>query len=152
MRTQAQAVQSQDPLQPATHRPVMFSQTIAGLRVLEDGIYLDGTFGRGGHARGVLERLGTRGRLLLMDKDPEAVSVAEHDFGGDSRVSIRQGSFAALGEWEVARDLDGVLFDLGVSSPQLDMAERGFSFQQEGRLDMRMDQRQALTAAELVNG
>ena len=74
-----------------------------GLRVVEDGAYLDGTFGRGGHARGVLQRLGSGGRLLLMDKDPEAIAVAEREFGADARVAIRRGSFAELGSWDVAR-------------------------------------------------
>jgi 16S rRNA (cytosine1402-N4)-methyltransferase len=122
------------------HLPVMFGQVMDGLRVREDGIYLDGTFGRGGHARGVLQRLGDGGRLLLMDKDPEAIRTAEREFGADPRVAIRRGSFAALGDWEAVRaGLDGVLFDLGVSSPQLDVAERGFSFGRDGPLDMRMD-------------
>jgi 16S rRNA (cytosine1402-N4)-methyltransferase len=120
-----------------------------GLRVREDGTYLDGTFGRGGHARGVLQALGSGGRLLLMDKDPDAVAVAEREFGADPRVSIRRGSFAELGHWEaVAAGLDGVLFDLGVSSPQLDVAERGFSFGKDGPLDMRMDPDSGESAAE----
>ena len=131
------------------HLPVMFSQVMEGLRVKGDGAYLDGTFGRGGHARGVLERLGAGGRLLLMDKDPEAVAVAEREFGADPRVSIRRGSFAALADWDAtAGGLDGVLFDLGVSSPQLDVAERGFSFGRDGPLDMRMDPDSGESAAE----
>jgi 16S rRNA (cytosine1402-N4)-methyltransferase len=122
------------------HIPVLYAQTLEGLRVLPDGRYLDGTFGRGGHARGVLGQLGPEGRLLLMDKDPEAIAVAEAEFGRDPRVAIRRGSFAALGDWaETEAGLDGVLFDLGVSSPQLDEARRGFSFQGDGPLDMRMD-------------
>jgi 16S rRNA (cytosine1402-N4)-methyltransferase len=122
------------------HLPVMFAQVMDGLRVKADGTYLDGTFGRGGHARGVLERLGPGGRLLLMDKDPEAIAAAEREFGGDLRVAIRRGSFAELAHWDAtAAGLDGVLFDLGVSSPQLDVAERGFSFGKDGPLDMRMD-------------
>ena len=134
---------------PSGHLPVMYAQVLEGLRVVGDGTYLDGTFGRGGHARGVLERLGPGGRLLLMDKDPEAIAVAEREFGGDPRVSIRRGSFAALADWEATRDgLDGVLFDLGVSSPQLDVAERGFSFGKDGPLDMRMDPEAGESAAE----
>ena len=122
------------------HIPVLYAQTLDGLRVIRDGRYLDGTFGRGGHARGVLERLGPQGRLLLMDKDPAAIAAAEREFGADPRVAIRRGSFAALGDWaETEAGLDGVLFDLGVSSPQLDEAARGFSFQSSGPLDMRMD-------------
>lgn len=131
------------------HLPVMFAQVMEGLRVEGSGTYLDGTFGRGGHARGVLERLGSGGRLLLMDKDPEAVAVAEREFGADPRVSIRRGSFAALADWNAtAGGLDGVLFDLGVSSPQLDVAERGFSFGKDGPLDMRMDPDSGESAAE----
>lgn len=123
-----------------SHIPVLFTQVMDGLRVGEDGTYLDGTFGRGGHARGVLERLGPRGRLLVMDKDPEAIAVAERMRAADARVAIRRGSFASLADWDDTRaGLDGVLFDLGVSSPQLDVAERGFSFMQDGPLDMRMD-------------
>ena len=134
---------------PVLHLPVMFGQVMDGLRVRKDGTYLDGTFGRGGHARGVLERLGDGGRLLLMDKDPEAIRVAEQAFGADPRVAIRRGSFAALGDWDRVRDgLDGVLLDLGVSSPQLDVAERGFSFGKDGPLDMRMDPDSGESAAQ----
>jgi len=127
----------------------MFEQVMEGLRVIEDGAYLDGTFGRGGHARGVLQRLGSGGRLLLMDKDPEAIAVAERAFGGDPRVALRRGSFAAIGQWDAVADgLDGVLLDLGVSSPQLDVAERGFSFGKDGPLDMRMDPDSGESAAQ----
>ena len=131
------------------HLPVMFTQVMEGLRVRRDGRYLDGTLGRGGHARGVLDRLGPTGRLLLMDKDPEAIAAAAELFGGDARVAVRRGSFAGLAQWdETAEGLDGVLFDLGVSSPQLDVAERGFSFRQDGPLDMRMDPEQGESAAQ----
>lgn len=134
---------------PVQHLPVMFGQVMDGLRVRGDGTYLDGTFGRGGHARGVLQRLGDGGRLLLMDKDPEAIRTAERAFGADPRVAIRRGSFAALGDWDAVRaGLDGVLFDLGVSSPQLDVAERGFSFGKDGPLDMRMDPDSGESAAQ----
>jgi 16S rRNA (cytosine1402-N4)-methyltransferase len=134
---------------PVQHLPVMFTQVMDGLRVKADGTYLDGTFGRGGHARGVLERLGPGGRLLLMDKDPEAIAVAEREFGGDARVAIRRGSFADLASWDAtAGGLDGVLLDLGVSSPQLDVAERGFSFGRDGPLDMRMDPDSGESAAQ----
>ncbi|MCD9030571.1 16S rRNA (cytosine(1402)-N(4))-methyltransferase RsmH [Luteimonas sp. Y-2-2-4F] len=127
----------------------MVAQVMEGLRVVEDGTYLDGTFGRGGHARCVLERLGERGRLLLMDKDPEAIAAAEREFGADPRVGIRRGSFAELGGWpDAAGGLDGVLFDLGVSSPQLDVAGRGFSFGKDGPLDMRMDPESGRSAAD----
>lgn len=132
-----------------SHLPVMWAQVMEGLRVLRDGRYLDGTFGRGGHARGVLDRLGPDGRLLVMDKDPEAIATALALAGADGRVAVRRGSFAGLAEWdETAPGLDGVLFDLGVSSPQLDVAERGFSFGKDGPLDMRMDPDSGESAAQ----
>lgn len=131
------------------HLPVMYAQALDALCVRGDGVYLDGTFGRGGHARGVLDQLGPGGRLLLMDKDPEAIAVAGREFAGDARVSIFRGSFAQLGDWDAAAGgLDGVLFDLGVSSPQLDVAERGFSFGKDGPLDMRMDPDSGESAAQ----
>ena len=137
---------------PAGHLPVLYTQVLDGLKVIENGTYLDGTFGRGGHARGVLEQLGPGGRLLVMDKDPEAIAVAERDFAPDPRVSIFRGSFADLLHWEAtAQGLDGVLFDLGVSSPQLDVAERGFSFGKDGPLDMRMDPDSGESAAQWLN-
>ena len=131
------------------HLPVLVAEAVEGLRVVPHGTYLDGTFGRGGHAREVLERLGPGGRLLLMDKDPEAIEVAMRAFGADARVAIRRGSFADLGGWDAVRDgLDGVLLDLGVSSPQLDVAARGFSFGKDGPLDMRMDPDTGESAAQ----
>ena len=131
------------------HLPVMYAQVLDGLDVRGSGTYLDGTFGRGGHARGVLERLGPGGRLLLMDKDPEAIAVAMREFAQDARVAVFRGSFAELANWdETATGLDGVLFDLGVSSPQLDVAERGFSFGKDGPLDMRMDPDSGESAAQ----
>ena len=132
-----------------SHLPVLYAQVLAGLRVRADGIYLDGTFGRGGHAAGVLSQLGDDGRLLVMDKDPTAIAEAEARFATDPRVSIHHGSFAELGRWDAASNgLDGVLFDLGVSSPQLDVAERGFSFGKDGPLDMRMDPTRGQSAAD----
>ena len=127
----------------------MFAEVMEGLAVKVDGTYLDGTFGRGGHARGVLQRLGPGGRLLVMDKDPDAIAVATQLASEDARVSLYRGSFAELGQWSLAADgLDGVLLDLGVSSPQLDVAERGFSFGKDGPLDMRMDPEAGESAAE----
>jgi len=134
-----------------SHVPVMFAQVLDGLRIVANGIYLDGTFGRGGHARGVLERLGEDGRLLVMDKDPEAIAEAERTLGSDPRVAIRRGSFAGLADWDAtAAGLDGVMLDLGVSSPQLDVAGRGFSFMQDGPLDMRMDPDAGVSVAEWI--
>ena len=131
------------------HVPVMLAEVLEGLCVRSDGTWLDGTFGRGGHAREVLKKLGPDGRLLLMDRDPEAIASAEAEFAGDVRVVIRHANFSGLGEWrETEAGLDGVLLDLGVSSPQLDDATRGFSFQNEGPLDMRMDPTSGQSAAE----
>jgi len=135
--------------QEPSHYPVMLPQVLEGLRVRPGGTYLDGTLGRGGHAQAVLEKLGPEGRLLLMDKDPEAIASAELRFGADERVALRRGSFAALAQWPATEaGLDGVLFDLGVSSPQLDVAARGFSFRNDGPLDMRMDPDSGESAAE----
>ena len=131
------------------HLPVLFDEVMEGLAVKSDGTYLDGTFGRGGHARGVLGKLGPGGRLLLMDKDPDAIASAQREFGDDPRVAIFRGSFAELAQWDAtAAGLDGILFDLGVSSPQLDVAERGFSFGRDGPLDMRMDPDSGESAAQ----
>lgn len=132
-----------------THMPVMLAEVIEALQIRPDGVYLDGTFGRGGHARKVLEKLDDNGRLLLMDRDPLAIAQAKESFSGDPRVRIRHSSFAELGDWpETAQGLDGVFLDLGVSSPQLDDASRGFSFQASGPLDMRMDPSSGVSAAE----
>ena len=133
------------------HVPVMLAEAVEGLSVRADGRYLDGTFGRGGHAREVLSRLGPNGRLLLMDRDPQAIAAAQAEFADDARVAIRHANFASLAEWdEAAAGLDGVLLDLGVSSPQLDQAERGFSFMADAPLDMRMDTTQGESAAEFL--
>jgi 16S rRNA (cytosine1402-N4)-methyltransferase len=103
------------------HIPVMLKEALEGLAVKASGRYLDGTFGRGGHARAILERLGPDGRLLLMDRDPQAVAAAETAFAGDARVGIRRGNFAELASWPATEaGLDGVLLDIGVFSPQLD--------------------------------
>ncbi|KFN51290.1 16S rRNA (cytosine(1402)-N(4))-methyltransferase RsmH [Arenimonas composti] len=132
-----------------SHLPVMWAQALDALRVATDGTYLDGTFGRGGHARGVLDRLGPDGRLLVMDKDPEAIAEARALAAADARVAVRHASFATLADWDAtAGGLDGVLLDLGVSSPQLDVAERGFSFGKDGPLDMRMDPTSGESAAD----
>ncbi|OOG37773.1 16S rRNA (cytosine(1402)-N(4))-methyltransferase RsmH [Rhodanobacter sp. C05] len=133
------------------HIPVMLGEAVEGLSVQSDGRYLDGTFGRGGHARAVLSRLGPAGRLLLMDRDPVAIAAAQAEFAGDPRVAIRHANFSSLAEWdETADGLDGVLLDLGVSSPQLDEAARGFSFMADAPLDMRMDTTQGDSAADFL--
>lgn len=133
------------------HIPVMLGEAVEGLAVHAGGRYLDGTFGRGGHARAVLSRLGPDGRLLLMDRDPAAIAAAQAGFAADPRVSIRHANFSRLAEWdETAVGLDGVLLDLGVSSPQLDEAARGFSFMADAPLDMRMDPSQGESAADFL--
>ena len=133
------------------HVPVMLDEVLDGLAIRADGTYLDGTFGRGGHARAVLQKLNAQGRLLVMDRDPQAVAAARREFGDDARVSIRHGDFADLAEWPATQaGLDGVLLDLGVSSPQLDDAERGFSFRADAPLDMRMDPTAGESAAAFL--
>jgi 16S rRNA (cytosine1402-N4)-methyltransferase len=133
------------------HHPVMLEEVMAALQVGADGVYIDATFGRGGHAAAILQRLGAGGRLIAIDKDSWAVEVARERSARDRRFSIFQGSFAMLeyfAEAEaVSGKVNGVLFDLGVSSPQLDTAERGFSFLREGPLDMRMDAHHGESAA-----
>ena len=133
------------------HIPVMLDEAVEGLSVQSGGRYLDGTFGRGGHARAVLSRLDSGGRLLLLDRDPQAIAAARAEFAGDPRVAIRHANFSSLAEWnETAAGLDGVLLDLGVSSPQLDEAARVFSFMADAPLDMRMDTTQGESAADFL--
>ncbi len=138
--------------EPHEHRSVLLEETLAALAIKTDGIYLDGTFGRGGHSGAILQRLGPEGRLLATDKDPRAVEAALHRFGTDARFAIVRGSFTRLAEEAAARGwqgrVDGILLDLGVSSPQLDDAARGFSFRREGPLDMRMDPESGISAAQ----
>jgi len=133
------------------HVPVMLDEVVEGLAIRIDGTYFDGTFGRGGHARAVLAKLGPEGRLLLMDRDTAAIAAARKEFGADARVAIRHGNFADLAAWDAtAAGLDGVLLDLGVSSPQLDEAARGFSFRADAPLDMRMDTSSGESAAQFL--
>ena len=134
-----------------SHVPVLLEESMSALRIREDGTYVDGTFGRGGHSAAILARLGVRGRLLAFDQDPEAHADRALQ---DPRLELIHGRFstmsAALAERGVPA-VAGVLLDLGVSSPQLDRAERGFSFMKEGPLDMRMDTTRGETAAEWLN-
>jgi 16S rRNA (cytosine1402-N4)-methyltransferase len=131
----------------------MMAEVLAALKPRTGGRYADGTVGGGGHAAAILDASSPNGWLFGCDRDGVAVEAARERLGRFAgRFELRQGNFADLPEWVPASSCDGVLLDLGVSSPQLDSAERGFSFQQDGRLDMRMDQRQGLTAADLVNG
>ncbi len=123
------------------HISVLLHESIDGLAIKPDGIYIDGTFGRGGHSRTILSQLGPNGRLYSIDRDPQAIAEAQKI--DDPRFTIVHGPFSGIAEYAQRYDLvgkvDGVLFDLGVSSPQLDDAERGFSFMKDGPLDMRMD-------------
>lgn len=138
------------------HQPVLLKEVLEGLAIVPSGIYIDGTFGRGGHSLAILQRLGPKGRLLALDKDQEAIECAKREpFVSDPRFKIVHASFTELEA--VVRDqgwfeqVDGILLDLGVSSPQLDDAKRGFSFAKEGPLDMRMNQEQGLDAATWIN-
>jgi 16S rRNA (cytosine1402-N4)-methyltransferase len=137
------------------HATVLLQEAVDALVISDAGFYVDGTFGRGGHSALILERLSHDGRLLGIDKDVAAVAVAQQRFAQDLRFGMAHGSFADLAELIEARGMtgkvDGVLLDLGVSSPQLDEAERGFSFQYDGPLDMRMDQTRGQSAADWVN-
>ena len=134
------------------HHPVMLEEALSGLNIQSNGNYIDGTLGRGGHARAILDKLSDSGRLLVMDKDPQAIHFAEQGIGQDSRVSLHHGSFTDMGK--VVREMgwvgkvSGILLDLGVSSPQLDDPGRGFSFKQSGPLDMRMNTAEGISAAE----
>jgi 16S rRNA (cytosine1402-N4)-methyltransferase len=131
---------------------VLLRRALEGLAVRDDGWYVDATYGRGGHSAEILARLGPGGRLLALDKDPDAVAHGESEWRGDPRFAIRHAGFEDLRlvavPWLAGRKLDGVLFDLGVSSPQLDQPSRGFSFAHDGPLDMRMNTARGATAAE----
>ena len=142
-------------LEVSSHVPVLLDETLHGLAIRADGVYVDATFGRGGHSRGILAALGPGGRLLARDRDPEAVMAGRKLQAADSRFAIQQERFGQLRRvvelQGVKGGVDGILFDLGVSSPQFDSAARGFSFQHEGPLDMRMDPAAAPSAAEWLN-
>ena len=137
------------------HRPVLFDEVMEGLAIRPDGIYVDGTFGGGGHSFGLLQQLGLSGRLMAMDKDPEAVAIGNEGPFRDSRFSIVHDTFGNLEKALKDRGwygkVNGILLDLGVSSPQLDDAKRGFSFKKDGPLDMRMNPAQAWDAATWIN-
>jgi len=135
------------------HLSVLFDESIQALNIKPDGLYIDCTFGRGGHSRGILKQLGENGRLLAFDRDLAAInSIYADEMRKDSRFSLHHGCFSELEEVVKQYDwhgkVDGVLMDLGVSSPQLDDSLRGFSFMREGPLDMRMDDSTGLSAAE----
>ena len=129
------------------HHTVLLNEAVQALAINPDGHFVDATFGRGGHSRLILEQLSLKGRLTVFDKDPQAVEAAQAWAGGDARVAIRHQGFCNLGELGPA-SVDGVLMDLGVSSPQIDDPERGFSFRNDGPLDMRMDTTRGQSVAQ----
>ena len=137
--------------QELAHVTVLLHEAVDALAVKPDGVYVDGTFGRGGHSRLILSKLGSNGRLVVFDKDPQAIAVARQLAEADRRVQVVHGGFSGF---QVAlkglgiEAVDGALFDLGVSSPQIDDAERGFSFRYDAPLDMRMDTTRGQTAAQ----
>lgn len=132
------------------HTTVLLDEAVNGLNLQPEGIYIDGTFGRGGHSRLILSQLGEKGRLIAIDRDPQAIAAAAEIT--DPRFSIIHGPFSGLQEYVeslgLSGKINGILLDLGVSSPQLDDAERGFSFMRDGPLDMRMDPTRGQSAAE----
>ncbi|MGL9722193.1 16S rRNA (cytosine(1402)-N(4))-methyltransferase RsmH [Sodalis sp. (in: enterobacteria)] len=132
------------------HTTVLLDEAVKGLNLRPDGVYLDGTFGRGGHSRLILSKLNAQGRLFAIDRDPAAIEAARAI--EDARFTIIHGPFSAMADYMAERDLlgriDGILLDLGVSSPQLDDPERGFSFMRDGPLDMRMDTTRGQSAAQ----
>ena len=140
--------------QALSHQPVLFEEVLLAMQVKPDGVYVDGTFGRGGHAAAILAQLGEHGRLIVMDKDPQAIAAAREKHADDQRVTIIHDDYAQMknyiAEQGFSCQVDGVLLDLGVSSPQLDDATRGFSFQHNGPLDMRMNTEQGETAQQWI--
>ena len=134
------------------HKPVLLEETLTALNIKPDGCYVDGTFGRGGHSQEIIKQLGENGKLLAFDKDPQAIITANAIAANDDRLQVKQGSFTQLEQtvnelgWK--GKVDGIFLDLGVSSPQLDDAERGFSFRFDGPLDMRMDPEHGMSAAQ----
>lgn len=137
------------------HQPVMLDEAIVALNIIPQGIYIDATFGRGGHSAQILNRLDSQGRLICLDKDPEAIAVAKEQFGHDPRVTFFHVCFSELAHvaqsLDIANKVNGILLDLGVCSPQLEDATRGFSFMREGPLDMRMDPTRGQSVCEWIN-
>jgi len=138
-----------------SHKPVLLQEVLDGLNINPRGNYIDGTFGRGGHSHCILERLAPEGRLIVFDKDPQAIVHAKEKYAKENRLSINAGSFSemqtVITDLELNGKIDGILLDLGVSSPQLDDAARGFSFLKSGALDMRMDPGHGQSAAQWIN-
>ena len=137
--------------QAQEHLTVMLHEAVDALAVKPQGAYVDGTFGRGGHSRLILSQLGENGQLWVFDKDPRAIAAAQAQARNDMRIHVVHDSFNTLAQHLAPSSVNGVLLDLGVSSPQIDQAERGFSFRQDGPLDMRMDNTRGLSAAQWLN-
>lgn len=137
----------------SAHVTVLLAEAVAALAIRPDGIYVDATFGRGGHSRAILAQLGPQGRLIALDRDPAAIAAGQELLASDPRLSLWHAPFSALArvldELQVGQ-VDGVLMDIGVSSPQLDTPERGMSFRFDAPLDMRMDTTQGETAADFL--
>lgn len=137
------------------HTPVLLNEILQGLSIRPDGCYVDCTFGRGGHSKAILKNLQERGRLIAFDKDPDAINAIDDLLLTDKRFTLLHGSYSMLKEVAAKNNMlhqvDGILMDLGVSSPQLDNADRGFSFKNDGPLDMRMDNSHGITAADWLN-
>lgn len=138
-----------------THIPVLLDEVIQALDIKPDAVVVDATYGRGGHTEAIMKRLGGSGRLLALDRDPQAAADARRRFGADARVSVEQTRFSRLADVCARHALSGrvtaMLFDLGISSPQLEDADRGFSFRHAGPLDMRMDPGHGTSAADWIN-
>jgi len=138
-----------------THIPVLLDETIDALNINASGIYIDGTFGRGGHSAEIFKKLEGKGKLFVLDKDPQAITTALDSYTQSNNVIIKAGSYTQIQELmlenSVCGEVDGILLDLGVSSPQLDNAERGFSFMKSGFLDMRMDNKHGQSAAQWIS-
>lgn len=136
------------------HTPVLLQEVLAALDIRDGGRYLDATFGRGGHSDAILQRVGPQGAVIAFDRDPAAIAAGRERFANDGRMTLVSSAFSRLStvvaQMGLAGAIDGVLLDLGVSSPQLDDASRGFSFMQDGPLDMRMDDTAGASAAEFV--
>ena len=155
MRPELEGHRHAEVTEPESHTPVLLAEALAALGPCEGGRYVDCTFGRGGHTRAVLERLGPCGRVLALDRDPDAIAAARSLAEEDSRLVVAHASFSSLERHFRAAfgdsTADGVLFDLGVSSPQLEDPARGFSFRHDGPLDMRMDPGRGPSAAQWLH-
>ena len=142
-------------MQTTKHTPVMLEQSINGMNIQKKGIYIDATYGFGGHSNKILSLLDDEGRLFAVDKDINSIKVAEKALLDDKRFSLKHGCFSSLGDyskkWGIYGAVNGILFDLGVSSEHLDNPERGFSFRQNGPIDMRFDQSCGLSACEWID-